>query len=833
VAVTPYRIDASNAGSVVESVSENLLRKGFLSACRNMEVRDNLFRTRRVWQKVNTIATPGVTRWLKSFSYTDTTNALHVLKVGDNGKIYHNTDNFASPLTMWDSVLWGGEAMPTGCAWRDDFFIAGMGTQGCGKNLRYRGLHGDLVGVSLDAPATAPTVSGASTGYGQAPPAGTAGSWLPAPSVPAVSLLSEYYNYADITVNSADDGQTANLRDQGWLDWGAYRYCVAFRDETDPDPENWIQGPATLMATPPGIIQQLHGQAGGMGFRTEIVLPVYDGALAYGQVIRTVLFRQAFDESTSAYGWMDWEELPSYNLWYIDDPSVVIDTNIRESYAPEAVTDEVPVGYHGFLVSFLDVTDGDAGMEFESPASPVVEITTTINGKLNFAGIPICAQAGRTIWRRFYRTDGGNTWTWAFDIENNADTTYAGYADAQASDTPYVPVQAVPVMVSVSSNPNGVLQWAGDVTNNQLAALYLAVDDSTPDGLALDEYSELIVVPVGTSDDPIAGMKPNRDGTFILKRDSIYVTLRNCPDLCQRILANIGTVASATAQVLGGKLIWMCPYGIVMTNLDAQELDMPWRFIGPDPRVFCLSETWAEIQKDKLKYAKSFHSPEMNIMGWLVQRCSTGAHNDTLILWDYGRPSPVGGGDGTGGGELRIFDLLCDDLVRAKKVDTDEYEIWGAFPLGYVGKMFGTEAVPAGDGCSTFIEGTVLDSEINEDGTTTVDVDDSTWTEPDDGVRGSIFHVCKGTGSRAGGAPVACDRADCLVISHDETGAGGRSGQPTPSGRLILAGSVALDGTSEFWIGGFKTQWRAPVALNDLDQNRQYVRAHVEVARIE
>lgn len=657
MAVQPYIIDAANAGSVAENAPEATLPKGFVSVCRNIEIRASAFRARRVWQKVNVTAPSGVTRWLRLFSYCDTRDTRHVLALGDNGSLYHDTDDFAAPVASHDLVIWDETAEPTGGPWRDDFLLALGGTDGVGKNLRYRGRHGDLVGVSLDAPTTAPTVE-----------AGT---------------------------------------------------------------------------------------------------PISAGG--------------------------------------------------------------VPAGEHDFLVTFLDVTDADYGEEFESDGGPSCSITTTENGTLDFSAIPICIQAGRDIWRRFYRSDGGGTWVWAFDIENNADETYAGYSDEEASDTPYHARPPVPMCRCVSMNPNGVAQWGHDVPNNRRASMYPALDDLNPEAVAVDASDMLIEVPIGTPDDPLISQVPARDGTFCLKRDSVYYTPRQCTDLCERRVKAIGTV-SDNGQTLGNRLVWLSPLGIIMT--DSEDKDMPWRFVGPDPRVFALSSTWAEVQTDKLSRARGFHSPEANIMGWLVQRHAGGTHNDTLIVWDYGRPSPVTGGSRGAGGELRAWDFLCDDIVRVKNADGDGYELWGAFPLGYIGRLLDAEPDEAGDGCASLIQGTVVDSEVNEDGTTNVYVDDSEWTEDGDGVRGCVFYVRKGTGSRRGLAAQVGDNAKCLITSHNEAKPSGYDGPTLPAGAtncIVLAGEVALDATSEFWIGGFKPHLRWPVALGHLEQNRQFVRAYVEV----
>jgi hypothetical protein len=104
-------------------------------------------------------------------SYMDTDEVRHAILVGGDGNIYHSIDGGATwaKCVMHVEVVWDKTYQAVFADWNNDCFIAIGSLTGDGKNLRFRGLTCDVVGVGLDAPPSAPTILSGGDVYGALP----------------------------------------------------------------------------------------------------------------------------------------------------------------------------------------------------------------------------------------------------------------------------------------------------------------------------------------------------------------------------------------------------------------------------------------------------------------------------------------------------------------------------------------------------------------------------------------------------------------------------------------------------------------------------------------
>lgn len=161
-------MDAIDAGSMCDSIDPLLHRDGVpraLKEMRNFLKFRGAFDRRPGWAKANLEAIP-CKRFIGGRAYKDSDQNLHIVVVGDDGKIYHSTDGGATwvEAVMYDEVLWDGTYQAQFAEYGDDLFIALGAVTGAAQNLRFDGILGCVFGVSLAGPATGVTAAAAGDG---------------------------------------------------------------------------------------------------------------------------------------------------------------------------------------------------------------------------------------------------------------------------------------------------------------------------------------------------------------------------------------------------------------------------------------------------------------------------------------------------------------------------------------------------------------------------------------------------------------------------------------------------------------------------------------------
>ena len=797
-------------------------------------------------------------------SYMDTDEVRHAILVGvipdGTPVIYHSLDGGATwaKCVMHVEVVWDKTYQAVFAEWNNDCFITIGSLTGDGKNLRFRGLTCDVVGVGLDAPASALTENMTGDGYGAQPPTGTyykttdatvlvgsptvitdnsGNDWTftnsrgvdatPQPGdivtwdasganeTRTISAVAPGGDTTKIVVSVActpGDGKTATavswlttpnaaplpvaydqdpsaqvvsldpetvsapvaLGTLGYIDYGSYRWCCTYRDETDENPANWSESAASA----PVLVQEFaphYVNNAPAGFREMLRLPDYPGTVPSGHVIRTVLYRQDFDTlSSNHYGWMDWREIPLYALYgpVGDDDDDVLDT-VPRLVAPPSVNNLVPTGAHRYKYRYVDVSDPH--YEFigaGSPESAILTLGTSVGVRLTgFAPYP---GTGRTIDIEIFRFDTAfDDFHYLATVPGNT-TSYLDTANDISANEVYVEHTPPPVMKQVACLPDGVVVWGNDVTDRRPADAIFALDSDNPEAC-----SDTGPITIGDHSTPITVLYGARDGVVAMKAryGGWFFITREC-EVCSRMQSDVGSVGWATTQMVGNDILTLTLDGPMLTDHD---LTSEFVRFPVDPRFgFALEGTWKNVVKSRLPYASSAHDRTRGWVIWFVQMCpDSGDFNDTMLIWDYGSKSPK-----YPAGRMMIADTMVCHGFSMLGVESDEELPFGAFPYGWTGPLFDgnhpdfMEAWPTEGGQDGYAEvaldGTVLLPPLGVDPVgMTIWVVEGTGADPDTGIM------------------TPCDRAKALITGQ------------TSGGGYTLQGDVELDSTSRFVLGGF------------------------------
>lgn len=439
-------------------------------------------------------------------------------------------------------------------------------------------------------------------------------------------------------------------------------------------------------------------------------------------------------------------------------------------------------------------------------------VTTDADRRVQLANITNYTGTGRTIYKRIFRNTGetddlGNPVYVRLtadeaEIMNNVDEGYDDDNVTCLGDV-YIRQQRIPAMRYVVRQRNGQIVWLYDEENGEPATAFYSLSLGYPEAMGLTSF-------IGGDEDPITGPQGIRDAIFVYKRRSIHVLPRQCDrDESECLVEQTGAVAWATLQNIDSIPCFLSPEG-PRRLAHTQEGDVA--FVGPDPAHFALARTWAHVQKDRLRYASSVHDRANGRIIWFVQMCdwedledTGGPHNDTAIVWHYTIDWPRG--------ILQIYDLMCDYAFASQVEDTDEWQIWGAFPLGFMGELFEGDH---GDGYPTWTDGHYV---LRVDGHY-LWLDESNLTLEGDGLKGVVLHVDSGTGGRTCLDIEPCHRPQMLVVFH---------GEVSGLGRVVkLAAAPLIDSTSVVVPGGFGYIVDiANVNAGDFDSIKRWKRAEV------
>lgn len=726
-----WHLKPTHAGSMVDIV-DPVLHEDMLRELRNIQYRAGRWDRRWGWAKANATAMPW-TMAIGATSFRDTQDTLHILVVGDDGNLHVSVDGGATfqIVTLHTEVDWDETYQATFAKQGDDLFICIGAANGDSQNLRYNGITAAAYGVSIGAPAAAPTV--------------------------------------------ADGGLGGAIQD------GEFDYFVVFYDATT-DREGNRSAIATVVLerpeapeAPPTLAQGVAGNVVA-GIPHRYRYSFYEPATGVESALCDV-FRTITPTVNSQIELVDVRVCPDAGVWqrriYRDDDGAGY--MLLGTIADNATT------------VYSDNLAAPAGAEYVYPTRQI-ELTA----------IPTFDGTGRDVYRRIYRQDDGEGYALLGTITDNVTVAYTDQA-ATAPGAAWVQRLRVPVCKAVAFNKDGTALFMNDVENDEPARIYvMAVDD--PEALSTD--TSLAIQSAGTDDDPIVGGIPVRDGVAVYKRRSIHWVPRQCKR-CESKIDGVGAVSWATIRNIGTMIAALGDLGPYVVSHMFEE---DWRFVGPDPRRFCLAEFWETVLEDRLPWATSTHYRRWGIIEWHVQRCEHdedyvsqwGDHNDTSIVWEYTT------------NRVWIQDRMIDCGFELPSAGLTGAVPWGAFPLGYVGPLYDG---PHGDGVSENIKVQVLSA----DGVYITIVATNILTGEEvvldaEGWRGSIFYVSSGPGGHVCQSVIdPCWRTAQLIVDHSL--ASGIVGQ-----RIRTAEALAVDATSYAWIGGsVKREWLDGIDADDPD----------------
>ena len=391
---------------------------------------------------------------------------------------------------------------------------------------------------------------------------------------------------------------------------------------------------------------------------------------------------------------------------------------------------------------------------------------------INLTNIPVYAGGGtpangRDIYRQIWASDNGQPFALLATLTDNTTVTHADTTN-EIVDEPYAQRKALPACAFVERLGSKII-WAFDRENVLPARIIVPLNDDEPEAYGVERLA-------GEHSDPITGLLAGRAVTLVSKLRGWHRMDPTC-ETCDEIMTGFGAVADQGNHYLDSRIPFLSPEGPRLLRLYG-ESDAP--FLGADAERFCLSELWRQVVKSRLPYCASLHWRSAGVVLWGVTICDWPdapiKTNDTVIVWDYASISKT-----NPGGTVYIITLVGWDCgwMRPGNTSADD-EPWGGFATGWVGRLFSGKH---GDGTVGNLVGTILGVSGS-----VVDVDDA-----DLGVQnvvGSILYINGGTGTRICRPVSACENQRALII--------GQCG-----GRLILAGELAIDTTSQYWVGGF------------------------------
>ena len=427
-----------------------------------------------------------------------------------------------------------------------------------------------------------------------------------------------------------------------------------------------------------------------------------------------------------------------------------------------------------YLVTFKDVSSADAALESDEADVAYTSIVIANLRQVLLSNIPVSTQTGRTIHRLIYSSDDGQPFALLTTLTNNVATTYADN-NTTATGATYVRKQRVPVVKCVAVGPNALPIWANDEENDLPATLYIALDADNPEAIAP------LPIEVGTNDDPITGLLSMRDGVFVGKLHSIHFLNKTC-DTCERVVEGTGVVAWATMKNIGSRLLFLSQEGPATVDHSLQE---EVRFIGINDAEFDLSDTWSQVDPERLPFAHAIHHRAEQTIVWHVQRCpGAGRFNDTGIVWEYGKRTSM-----APTGKLSIEDLLICGAFELPVPGASQDRPFGTFPYGFVGELYEGNH---GDGVEDWHTGYVSSAVGN-----LVVIDMTGIDESGDGITGVVLLVYEGTGSSV--VKANCGIPKVLITGYNEASGGNRE--------LVLSEAIPLDSTSKYVLGGFPWVW--------------------------
>jgi len=704
------------------------------------------------WAKTNAEAMPWKVA-IGATSFRDTQDTLHIVVVGGDGNLYASVDSGASfqVVTLHATVYWDESYRATFAKHGDDLFIALGAVTGDSVNLRYNGITAQAFGVSLAAPATAPTL--------------------------------------------AEDAMGA-----GDIDDGIFDYFVAFYDATtgrEGDASPVAQITMTRPEPPEAPPTLAEGVAGNvaLGIPHRYIYTFYQPATGI-ESERCANFRSITPVANAQIELTDVRACPDAGVW---QRRIYRDDNGAGYMLLATIADNITTVYSDNIAA-------PAGAEYEYQTRAV-----------NLMAIATYAGTGRTIHRRIYRQDDGAGYRLLATIADNTTVAYTDTLDV-APGAGWVQRLRIPVCAGVAINRDGTAVWLNDVENGEPARLYVAAIDD-PESRSTETL--IAIQSVGTADDPLVGGIPVRDGIAAYKRHSVYWIPRYCKK-CESMIEGVGAVAWSTIRNIGSQIAALGDMGPWVVS---HEFEEDWRFVGPTPRRFCLAAFWETVLEDRLPWATCTHHRKWGIIEWHVQRCEHGAdyvskygnHNDTSIVWDYGCRSSQ-----SPGGEVWIADRMIDQGFEVPGTGLTSDAPWGAFPLGYVGPLYDG---PHGDGVDELIRVQVLSA----NGVYITIGDTNLLTgEPlsldDEGWRGSVFYVVKGSGNHVCQKDILpCWRPSALIIDHSlASGVAGRL--------LQTAEALGVDATSKAWIGGYAYRgWIDGIDADDPDSIKTMPHCDIQI----
>ena len=161
-----WHVKPPYAGSMIDIVDPTLHEMPqMMREVRSIQYRAGRWDRRWGWAKANATAMPW-NQALRATAFRDTQDTLHIVVVGDDGNLYASVDGGVTfqVVTLHADIDWDETYQVTFARQGDDLFICIGAANGDSQNLRYNGITAAAYGVSIGAPAVAPTVADGGVG---------------------------------------------------------------------------------------------------------------------------------------------------------------------------------------------------------------------------------------------------------------------------------------------------------------------------------------------------------------------------------------------------------------------------------------------------------------------------------------------------------------------------------------------------------------------------------------------------------------------------------------------------------------------------------------------
>lgn len=581
----------ANTGTMVDTVAPEAHVPGMARVLRNIEMAQGDWARRRGWARLLPDSRLPCETIIGYHAYRDTQDRLHRVIVGSDSKVYHILGDSPTAWTevqLYQDVVWAWDStwVASFAVRQDDLYIgfwqppeAVVVPPAGAQNLRFAGLSDvtdpaglfSAFGVSIPAPAAAPTLAAAA--------AGTLGfnvyNYIVTFMDAVTGQESDASPVATITLAQPDaPDQAPTLADAGagLLDAGTYEYAVCFLN-----PATGVRSPLSL---PHQITHDALSQTTITNIRTCPEAGVWQ---------REIYRRRAGG---------------AYNL------HILLADNTTQVAA--------------------DNVAADSGVAYDAGAQQVqlTNIPVYAGG-----GTPANGRAVyRCIYRATGDGTYSRLTTGVAELLDNSTVVY-GDNNEQAEGDPWVQAMPLPLCGVVCAGPDNRMLWLNDRAAAEPAVAYPSASPDMPEAIRLSDGVPF-PINVGTDDDPITACGEAADGWVVSKRKSYHFVSREC-ETCTRIVKGHGNVSPRSLIVLDNIVAGLSADGpgyiyynegrtwrFIGSNKERFDLGATWDTVVKSRLPYATAFHWPR--------ASMIGWAVQACANWPV-----GPHNDLCIVWDY------------------------------------------------------------------------------------------------------------------------------------------------------------------------------------------------------